>query len=90
MMAEGSPQARKIVGVYKELSDDERARMLSEAREMARMDFESFVDGAERKGRMEVRVDVARNAMRMGMDVDAIIKLTGLTRAEVENLRDAE
>ena len=51
MLATRSPQMRKAVGVLKELSADERARMLYEKREMARMDFESRIDGAIREER---------------------------------------
>ena len=51
MLAQRSPQMRKAVGVLKELSADERARMLYESREMARMDFDSARDGAVREER---------------------------------------
>ena len=35
----------------------------------------------------EKAIEIARNAMDMGMGIDAIARLTGLTREEVENLR---
>ena len=43
---------RKTVGILKELSADERTRMLYEEREKARRDIASTMDGAERKGRL--------------------------------------
>ena len=43
MLAQQSRQMRKAVGVLKELSADERTRMLYEKREMARMDIESII-----------------------------------------------
>ena len=49
MLATRSPQMKKAVGVLKELSADERTRMLYEAREKARMDFESLRDDAVRE-----------------------------------------
>jgi len=49
MLAQRSPQMRKAVGVLKELSADERARMLYESREMARRDLESRVDEVNNK-----------------------------------------
>jgi len=49
MLAQKSPHMRKAVGVLKELSADERTRMLFEKREMARMDFESRIDAVDRK-----------------------------------------
>lgn len=41
MLAQRNPQMSKAVGVLKELSADERTRMLYESREMARRDIES-------------------------------------------------
>jgi len=83
MLAERSPQMRKAVGVLKELSADERTRMLYEEREKARRDIASMMGGARKEG----HIDVARNAIEMGMDVDTIIKLTGLTQNEIEILK---
>ena len=86
MIAERSPQMKKAVGFLKELSADERTRMLFEEREIARRDWESFMGGAENKGRMGERLDIARNALKMGMEIDMIIQLTGLTHAEIQSL----
>jgi len=79
MLAQRSPQMRKAVGVLKELSADERTRMLYERREMARMDMESKIDGKV--------TDIARNMITDGEPVDKIMKYTALTREEVESLR---
>jgi predicted transposase/invertase (TIGR01784 family) len=49
MLAMRSPQIKRAVGVLKELSADERTRMLYEKREMARRDFESRVDDVDKK-----------------------------------------
>ena len=81
MIAERSPQMRKAVGVLKELSADERTRMLYEAREMARMDTEARVSDGVRA--------VARKLLMRNRPIDEIIEDTGLTREEVELLRVA-
>ena len=82
MLAQRSPQMRKAVGVLKELSADERTRMLYEEREIARRDIASMVDGAKR-----VRsIEIAENLLGMNMPLDQIVTATGLTREEVENL----
>ena len=70
-------------GVLKELSADERTRMLYEQREIARRDMVSRMDGA-RRGE---RIIIARNALQMSMSIDDIIKLTGLTIEEIRNLQ---
>ena len=102
MLERINPQMSKAVGVLKELSADERTRMLYEEREKARRDIASLMGGARQeglqeglqKGRKEGKKEgkkegvnlTARNAIEMGMDIDSIIKLTGLSREEIENL----
>ena len=41
------------------------------------------------KGRQEEKFEIARNLMGMGMPVEQIMAATGLTQAEIENLRTA-
>ena len=50
MIAERNPQMKKAVGVLKELSADERTRMLAEAREKARRDAASRLNWAREEG----------------------------------------
>jgi len=42
------------------------------------------------EGRAAERVDVARNLLKMNMPLEQIIAATGLTRVEVEALRDSD
>ncbi|MCL2103321.1 MAG: hypothetical protein FWH25_04720 [Syntrophorhabdaceae bacterium] len=49
MLAAKGSQMRKTVGVLKELSDDEAARMRRENREMVLRDIESMKDDAIRE-----------------------------------------
>ena len=53
MLATKSPELKKAVGVLKELSADERTRMLAEEREKAWRDEVSRLDGARKEGREE-------------------------------------
>ena len=87
MLEQINPQMSKAVGVLKELSADERTRMLFEEREKARRDIASLMGGARQEGLQEGLILTARNAIGMGMDIDSIIKLTGLSREEIENLK---
>jgi len=64
------------------LSEAEEAKILYEDREKARRDIASMMGGA----RKEERLEIARNAVEMGLDVNLIIKLTGLSREEIESL----
>ena len=82
MLAQRSPQMRKAVGVLKELSADERTRMLYEEQEIARRDIVSMMDGA-RKGAI---TEITRKLLHMNVPIDQIVAATGLTREEVEDL----
>ena len=63
MLATRSPQLRKAVGVLKELSADERTRILYEKREMARRDLVSRVDDERKKWKGVVAEKDAEIAM---------------------------
>jgi predicted transposase/invertase (TIGR01784 family) len=39
------------------------------------------------EGRTEERVEVAKSSLREGISIDTIIRITGLSRAEIESLR---
>jgi predicted transposase/invertase (TIGR01784 family) len=87
---------KKAVSVLKELSADERNRMILDDREKMRRDIASREQGARKEGinegkiiglsegKREKQFEVARNAILLGLDVDTIIKLTSLTREEIE------
>ena len=83
VIAEKNPQISKAVGILKELSADERTRMLYEEREKARRDIASMVGGAKR----EAFFDVARKMLEKEIPLDTIIEITGLTHAEVKSLQ---
>ena len=76
--------------VLMSISKDERERAIFRSRRIALADRESDRATSERVGRMAERSVIARNAMQMNMSVDDIVKLTGLTSAEVEALRFAD
>ena len=84
MLAQRSPEMKKAVGILKELSADERTRMLFEEREIARRDMVSRMDGAVKQSKIEV----AMNALSMKLSAEDIVKLTGLTIEEIVRLRD--
>jgi predicted transposase/invertase (TIGR01784 family) len=84
--------------VLMSISKDERERAIFRNRRIALADLESDRVTMEEigrakghaEGRAKGRADVARNAIQMDMPIDAIIKLTGLTREEVKAIRDAD
>jgi len=82
VLATRSPQMKKAVGVLKELSADERTRMLYEKRQMAEWDFNSRV--------REAKIEIAKKLLAMNLPVEQIVIATDLTKEEVEKLRDAD
>ncbi len=50
---------------------------------------EGIIEGEKRgikKGKMEEKIEIAKNALKMNLPINDIIKLTGLTREEIERL----
>ena len=94
MLATKSPELKKAVGVLKELSADERTRMIAEDREKFRRDMASRVDGARREGHEEGReegyqkanLENARKMKELGFSVENIRVITGLPEEVIEKL----
>jgi predicted transposase/invertase (TIGR01784 family) len=94
MVAKTSPEIATAVGVIMELSEDERTRLLAEAREKYRRDEEArrdyaFLNGEEKgrqKGERDKAVDIAKSLL-LGKDpVERVAKVTGLSLEEVKAL----
>ena len=86
MVAQRNPQIRKAVVKLRELSADERARDMFERREKGRRDAADREKGAYKNARIEI----ARNLINMKIPIEQIIEATGLTREEIEALRDTK
>jgi predicted transposase/invertase (TIGR01784 family) len=50
---------------------------------------EGKAEGRE-EGKAEDKIEVAKNALAMGLSVEQIEKLTGMSREEIEQLRNAD
>ena len=83
VIAQRNPAMRKAVGVLKELSADERTRMLYDAQETARRDEASRLSGALK----EQQTEIARKLLKRNRPVDEIIEDTGLTEIEINSLK---
>ncbi len=77
------------------VSQSEKERAIFRSRRMFQSDNDSNLATAEARGRMAGRqegrraekFEVARNLMGFNVPVDTIIKSTGLTREDIESLR---
>jgi len=71
------------------ISKDERERAIFRNRRIAMADQESNRITVVRNAEQSKALAIARNALQMNLTVDDIIRLTGLTRAEIEDLSNA-
>ena len=70
------------------ISQDERERAIFRSRRKFQTDLQSDLATAEDRGRRDSKIEIARNALQMGMTTDEIVKLTGFTHNEVEQLKN--
>ena len=68
------------------LSGDEAERRIAYLRETAEIDRKFAMTAARNKGRAEGMADVAKKMLAEKMDINLIIKITGLTNEEIEKL----
>jgi len=90
MIAEKSPQVKKAVARLMDLSKDERTRLLYESRQMMEWDNRLREQSARAEGERANALFIARNMLADKMKIETIIKMTGLTREEVEGLAPLE
>ena len=83
----GVPTMEQAVNAYYTITASPEFREVERLREKARHDEAQALHHAKQEGISERNIEIARNALQMGMPVTDISKLTGLTRAEIENLR---
>jgi predicted transposase/invertase (TIGR01784 family) len=90
MVATKNPEIRQAVNTLYGISADALARAEYEARQKARRDYISGMEGALRQGRQEGRqegiIDTARKLRSMGLPVGQIIEATGLSPEEINRL----
>ena len=86
MLAEKSPVMKKATMRLLELSADEKARQLYEARLKEQRDSWAREQGAA----MQMQIGIAKNALRKNMSIDDIVDITGLSYSEIEELQTAD
>ena len=76
---------------YKQLTSDERIRMIAEENEKAWKDRQAEIKYAKEEGRAEgeynQKIEIAKNLLGMFIPIDQIKKATGLSKEEIESLR---
>ena len=90
MAAKTSPERVKPVAVYMELSEDERARLIDEAREKYLRDVDARLHYKYQKrleeGRREACLEVAKRLLLKKDPVETVAEVTGLSLEEIKAL----
>ena len=82
-VANKDPVIKKAVLRVMELSDDERARLLYEKREMERMDYQVGMKWAIK----QKDIKTAKAMLADNEPIEKILKYTDLTRKEAEDIK---
>ena len=90
MLAEKTPIMKKATLRLMELSADEKARQLYEARVKERRDNYAREQGAVTAAVKETKFEMTKSLLDLNMPIDNISAVTGLTHAEIESLRNAD
>jgi len=80
------PDMSQAISAYRHVSATDEFKEIERLRSRARHNEAA----ALRNARTQRDIEIVKNAINMGMPTDDIMKLTGLTRAEVEELRDTD
>lgn len=89
-------EIEKAVDTLEQLSMDKQAWNLYESRDMAKRDYNTGMRNAEerglnkgiKKGEKKNSIEIARKMLKENMPESQIIRLTGLTENEINNLKD--
>jgi predicted transposase/invertase (TIGR01784 family) len=95
-LAMGTPGLKKAMTTLEFLSQDKKMRALARAREKALRDEISELDSVrkegraegEKKGRVEEKIQIAKNLLSKHMGVLEISEITGLPESEIAKLNE--
>ena len=83
----GNKEVEEAKKLLEEISEDEHERELQWKRELAMMDKKAIEKAGYEKGIEKNNIEVAKNALKLGLDNETISKLTGLTEEEIKKLK---
>ncbi|WP_053956565.1 Rpn family recombination-promoting nuclease/putative transposase [Inediibacterium massiliense] len=91
MLSRKNKDIKKAYDILQVISKDEKARMAYEAREAEIHDQMTRIkvareEGIE-KGRQEGKVELVKNLLLVGVDIEKIIKASGFTKEDIENIK---
>ena len=87
VLGKKNEKIKKATSILEIMSRDKESRMLYEAREAELHDQVTKIEEAREEGIEIGKLEIAKNLIRKGMDVDFIKEVTELTKKEIEELR---
>ena len=69
------------------LTGEEAERRLQWLREKWEMDYNSDIGQAKREGKKEGKIEIVKNLLKLNMPIEQIIKASGLTEKEVQEIK---
>jgi len=84
------PIMEEAIQAYHSITATPEFREMERLRSKARHDEAQAIWNAERKAEYRKTITIAKNLFEMDIPVDKIITATGLTREEIQSLRDAD
>jgi predicted transposase/invertase (TIGR01784 family) len=91
MAKEENKEIKKAMDIIDEMSMDEKEWELYESRKMAIMDYNTGIIEAKEegiiKGQKQKQIEIAKELLKMNMNIDNIQKVTKLTKEEIEKLK---
>lgn len=91
-----TPEVKEAMDELQYLSMDKQTRAEYEARRKEINDYNAGVTKAEKKGReegreegkVEEKIKIAKNALAMGLAIEKVVELTGLSIGEINNSKN--
>ena len=79
-------ELKRKLAIYDAMKRIERDRIALRDQELD--DVESAKEKIRKEGRKQIMEKIARNLLKAGCEIDLIIEATGLSKEQIENLKD--
>ena len=92
MAEKENKKIKKAIEILEEMSMDEKEWELYQSRKMAEIDYNSKIALAReegiKNGKEEGKEEIAKKLIEMGMEINQIAKITGLSKEKIEKLKN--
>ncbi|MGN1271334.1 MAG: Rpn family recombination-promoting nuclease/putative transposase [Clostridia bacterium] len=87
-MAEKEKEIKEAIETLEDISSDEAKERIAELRQKYIMDMKSQLRTAEEKGLKKGIKEIAKKMLQENIAIETIIKITGLTKEEIEKIKN--